>query len=250
MTRIGLIADIHSNREALEAVIRDIMSAGVNRVICLGDIVGYGPDPQACLELVEETCDLIVLGNHDEAVLIDESSEALNERARAGIAYTREKLSSWHLRLLGLLPYRGEADGIAVGHGSFARDRFDYLYTAVSAALAFRGMGSSIGAVGHTHLPSAFTCRHDDAGTPYDVRVFPVVGSVTVKLPEDRSVIVNPGSVGQPRDRNPDASWGVLDTSQRSFEIRRVPYDIDAVSHKIRTLGLPAMHGDRLRRGA
>lgn len=250
MARIGLIADIHANREALDAVLCDLRNAAVDRVICLGDIVGYGPDPEACLELVEEACDLIVLGNHDEAVLVDESSEALNERARAGIAFTRAKLSPWHLRLLGLLPYRGEVDGIAVGHGSFARDRFDYLYTAVSAALAFRGMGASMGAVGHTHLPSAFTCRHDDAGTPYDVRVFPLAGSVTVKLPGDRSVIVNPGSVGQPRDRNPDASWGVLDTAQRSFEIRRVPYDIDAVSYKIRHLGLPTMHGDRLRRGA
>ncbi|TVQ78680.1 MAG: metallophosphoesterase [Phycisphaeraceae bacterium] len=250
MARIGLIADIHANREALEAVLADVPAARVDRLVCLGDIVGYGPDPEACVDLVEDACDIVVLGNHDEAVLVDEASDALNDRARVGIAFTRSCLTPWHMRYLRLLPYRADIEGLAIGHGSFARDRFDYLYTSVSAGLAFRAMEAPTGAVGHTHLPSAFTCRRDDAQAPFDIRVFPLVGSVTVKLPEDRSVIVNPGSVGQPRDRNPHASWGILDTDVKSFEIRRVPYDIEAVSYKIRNLGLPAMHGERLKRGA
>ncbi|MEO1129000.1 MAG: metallophosphoesterase family protein [Planctomycetota bacterium] len=249
MARIALLADIHGNGPALDAVLSDVRDVGADSVVCLGDVVGYGPDPEKCVEDVHTSCDQLVMGNHDEAVLIESTADLFNENARAAIHFCREQLSDWSMTLLKLMPYAVQVEDVSITHGSFGVDRFEYLYTAEAASFAFEGMLTRVGAVGHTHLPSVFTCPGDAQPTPDNVRVFPVNGAVRCRLPEDRRVIVNPGSVGQPRDRNPDASWALIDTSSMIFEVRRVAYDIDSVTSRILELGLPASHGHRLRVG-
>lgn len=254
MARIALISDVHGNRHALEAVLDDLRATPVDRVVCLGDIVGYGPDPGPCLDLVHEACDLIVLGNHDEAVLVDAVAERLNLRARASIDYAKSQLSDWHLSLLKLMPYRCISDDVSFAHAGFGPDRFEYLYDGDAAARCFEAMHTEMGCVGHTHIPSAFTCCvHPEAG-PTEIRTFPLAiasgeSTMRYKLPTDRRMVLNPGSVGQPRDRDPRAAWAVLDTETPALELRRVEYDTEAVAARIVEAGLPRFHGDRLRMG-
>lgn len=260
MARLALIADIHGNCDALAAVLADVGGQDVDRVVCLGDVVGYGPDPERCVELVYESCHEVVLGNHDEGVLLDDTLDRLNDQARRAIDFTRERLTDWHRTLLKLYPFQSESSGVALAHGSFGEHRYDYLYSTRAAGRAFAGMPGDVGAVGHTHIPSVFTCTRQaegaaeggggPGGAPPDVRAFALASGRVSRLPGDRRVIVNPGSVGQPRDRNPLASWAILDTEPLTVEVRRVAYDVESVSTRIRGLGLPAFHAERLLVGA
>lgn len=250
MARIALISDIHGNAEALERVLDDLRLVGADTVVCLGDVVGYGPEPGRCVELVYEHCDVCVLGNHDEALLIEQKEGRLNPRAREALRFTRERVDDWHLTMLRLMPDRAERFGVAFSHGSFGRARFDYLYTVESASRSFAGFGATIGAVGHTHIPSMFTCTTCPEGNPADVKLLALAGSVQTRLPLDRRVILNPGSVGQPRDRNPQAAWGLLDTEAGTFEVHRVAYDVERVGAMMLQAGLPDYHSRRLRIGA
>lgn len=248
MDRIGFISDIHGNREALEAVLRDVEQAGVDALVCLGDVVGYGPDPDACLDLIASSCDVTILGNHDEVVLKDEMVREFHPKAIAAIHQTRASLAPGHIALIESMRVRSELDGVSLAHGSFGARKYDYLYDAASALPALTAMPTDLGAVGHTHLPSIFVQQREGkvAGT---IGAYALPAGVEVELPRDARVIVNPGSVGQPRDRNPDASWGLLRKDRRTFEIRRVRYDVDRVQRRMEALGLPDYHGLRLKAG-
>jgi predicted phosphodiesterase len=248
MTTIGFISDIHSNREALEAVLADAKRVGVERLVCLGDVVGYGPDPGVCLDLVASSCDAMVRGNHDEAVLNSEFVAEFHPRAATSIQQTRDRLSPGHLMLIESMRTHTEVEGIALTHGSFGPRRYEYLYGSDAAARSFAGFSLAVGVVGHTHLPSLFI-QHETRMGGGMVESYAVTPGVEVALPRDARVILNPGSVGQPRDRNPDAAWGVLRTDRMTFEVRRVAYDVDAVQRKILAMGLPDYHGLRLKAG-
>ncbi len=250
MARIALISDIHGNAEALERVLDDLKHVGADTIVCLGDVVGYGPEPGRCVELVYEHCDVCVLGNHDEALLIEQKEERFHETARAALRFTRARLDDWHLTMLRVMPDRAARHGVAFSHGSFGKARFDYLYTIEAATRSFSGFEESIGAVGHTHIPSLFSCTTCPDGTPADVKLLALAGSVRTRLPLDRRVILNPGSVGQPRDRNPQAAWGLVDTDEGWFEVHRVEYDVESVGQKMVDAGLPDHHSRRLRLGA
>ncbi|MEQ8850711.1 MAG: metallophosphoesterase family protein [Phycisphaerales bacterium] len=250
MARYALIADIHANLDALEAVVNDMDMVGYDAVICLGDVVGYGPEPARCLELISDLADVMVLGNHDEAVLREDVSARFNPRARRSIEYTRSKMNEYHIALLRSMPYRAELDGFSIAHATFSPTRFEYLYTAEAAADAFNYMPAHVGLIGHTHLPSAFAAPVAQNVQAGEVTVAQLAPGQALRYNDGRRYILNPGSVGQPRDRNPDASWALLDSDQKRVQIRRVDYDIDAVSRKIRERGLPEQHGQRLRIGA
>ncbi len=248
MAIFALISDIHSNREALEAVLEDIENTGADRLICLGDVIGYGPDPDACLDIVAQVCDVMIRGNHDEAVLRGEGETGLRPDVQRAIDLTRGRLSEGHLMLIESMREQTVVDGLSLSHGGFAGRRFEYLYSADAAGRSMDSMPTSLGAVGHTHVPAAFSCA-GRTGILRGASAHRFAPGVSVALPRDGSAIVNPGSVGQPRDRNPWASWGRLDAGRRTFEVRRVPYDVDSVQRKIDSIGLPDYHGARLRLG-
>jgi len=246
MPRIALISDIHANLEALLATLRSVADMSPDLVVCLGDVVGYGPDPARCVEIIQQACNAIIVGNHDEAVLFEEDPPGFNEVAVASIRFSRTKLGDQHYDAIGTWPLRDDLGGLAVAHGSFSRRRYDYVANTRLASDAFTGFVGRFGAVGHTHIPQVFV-QPDGGGEVKSVSPPP---EVLVRLPRDARVIVNPGSVGQPRDNNPDASWGMLDTDARTFQIKRVMYDIDSVQRKMTEAKLPALLWERLRVGA
>lgn len=245
MPRIGLISDIHGNLEALEAVLADAARCALDTTVCLGDIVGYGPDPGPCLDRVASACDAIVIGNHDEAVLLPEIGARFNDRAQVSIRATQELLRQRHLLMIGALPETETIGPLTISHATFGRRRYEYLYSVEQARPSFERLPTRLGAIGHTHRPALFTrCPRGELDETL------LLMGVPVRLPAAGTVILNPGSVGQPRDRIPEASWGIIDTDADTFEVRRVPYDIDAVSAKIAARGLPGFLGERLRVGA
>ncbi len=249
MARIALISDIHGNLEALEAVLADVETATIDRLLCLGDVVGYGPDPVACIDRVFSVCEKVVMGNHDEAAVHADLHPEFNPVARRSLEVTRNLLGPRELEQLRWLPDRARIEGISIAHATFAANRFAYLYTAESACESFSNMGTLLGAVGHTHIPAMITCPAGRLDRLSHVEHCCLTGIEEVRLPSDRMLILNPGAVGQPRDRNPKASWGLLDTDAMTFAIRRVEYDIEAVVAKIKALGMPEYHGERLRTG-
>lgn len=251
MSRLALISDIHGNLEALVAVLRQIDAERVDSVICLGDVIGYGPDPGLCVELISGSCDIAIRGNHDEAALSHETPVNFNPTAAYSLRLTRSLLTDDHLQTIHSWPARGEISGVQVSHASFGRRVYAYILNKLIAAESFDGLDSPIGAFGHTHVPAMFVCPIDADPSPATIRGhLPLPAEALTAIPDEHRALVNPGSVGQPRDRNPDASWGLLDTEARTFRTRRVAYDIDAVHQKIRQVGMPDFLGDRLRVGA
>lgn len=245
MARYALLSDIHGNADALEAVLALIRIAPVDGVMCLGDVVGYGAEPGACLDMVYESCDLVILGNHDEAALSDGAMERFNENAKRSIVYTRERLTREQASWMRSWPRRASALDLEMTHGAFGPDPWEYLCDGGAALRCFDGYEGVLGAVGHTHIPAVFTIGAD--GLP-EGRLLP--NGARISLPHDKRCIVNPGSVGQPRDRNPDAAWALLDTDELTIQVHRASYDVEAAHRKIQAAGLPGRLGERLRIGA
>lgn len=250
MPTFALISDIHGNLEALLAVLESVSRAPVDHVVCLGDVVGYGPDPAACVELVADACDAVVIGNHEQAVLDDDAMTRFSASARVGIEHSRSTLSPGHLAIIRSWPERAEIAGLAVTHGSFGRDANEYIHDRSAAARSFRACEAEFSAFGHTHVPSLFSAPVGRDVADMFVRAAQVVGGPVMALPTCHRHMINPGSVGQPRDGNPDAAWALLDTAARTLQVRRVAYDAAAVTRKIRLAGLPERLGERLLVGA
>jgi len=247
----AVISDIHGNLDALRAVLADIDGRGVDRIVCLGDIIGYGPDPLLCLDLVRERCDWALMGNHDFAVLYEPTS--FNTSAEQAAFWTRrqfeletdgnERRQRW--AFLGGLKIRHEEGGVMWVHASPRRPINEYIFPddVVTAPTKMNGVFERIERrcfVGHTHVPGVFT-NEPDFYPPADLG-----GSYTFL--DHEKCIVNPGSVGQPRDRDPRASYALLNAEK--VEFIRVEYDIKAVIRKV--AGIPELNdflGQRLLEG-
>jgi|SRR5579862_548272 len=243
--RYLVISDMHANEPAFDAVIRDAAGLGYDRAIVLGDLVGYGADPAA---VIERTLDLnpmaIVRGNHDKVCAGLEPATLFNDIARRSIEWTRGILSSEHLRLLADLP-KGPAlvgDAFEICHGT-PFDEDYYVFDHTDAQRAIDASESRICLYGHTHVPAIYAT--DDA--PKSARAD--LADDEVELPAAGSVLINVGSVGQPRDGDPRAAYGILDLDRRVIRMRRVVYDITAAQARIRAVGLPPGLAARLERG-
>ncbi|MDX9757730.1 MAG: metallophosphoesterase family protein [Bacteroidota bacterium] len=231
--RLAIISDIHANLDALHAVLADIDAVEADRIVCLGDIVGYGADPSACLALVRERVDLCVLGNHDAATFSVPERAFFNPNARLALEWTIAQLSADDLAFLRGLPYRVSKDDLLFVHSApRAPEQWDYVFTGMEARGYGRHFHERICFIGHSHVPGIFPI---DAGAP--------------DYAHDRRFLINVGSVGQPRDGNWRASYGVLDTVAGSYENRRVAYDVEAAGRKIISRGLPRRIAERLRSG-
>jgi len=235
--RYAIISDVHSNLEALEAVLGSLGSERIDRYLSTGDIVGYGADPKACIDRVRALDPIIVAGNHDWAVAGRLSLDFFNSYARAAIEWTREILPRADMAWLASFPLTRREEEITLVHSTlYAPENFDYLLTSYDAHLSLQVLETAVCFVGHSHVPITFSMN----------------GSVTfsfastVDLRSVRKAIVNAGSVGQPRDDNPMASFGVYDSEAATVEIRRVDYDIREAARKIQAAGLPAVLAERL----
>lgn len=251
MIRTAFISDIHGNLSALRAVLKAIDHVGVDRIICLGDVVGYGPEPGACLDLVAQRCSACVRGNHEEAVLTPSQGETFNASARAALTFTTKALEARHLAQIQAMPsWASLAQDVVCVHDSpVPVEQSGYVRAAAVAERVLWRMCERWSFVGHTHLPAIF------AGGPRTraVRIAPFPGE-WVSFESHRRYLVNPGSVGQPRDGDARASWGLLESNNSMqvgrFRVERVVYGVDAVCDAIRGVGLPEALGRRLLVGA
>lgn len=239
--RIGVVSDIHSNLTALLAVLDDMGPA--DTLWCLGDFVGYGPWPNECIDLLRERGAHAIAGNHDLAAVGTISCEDFNADAAFAAQWTADHLSADSRVYLASLEPMAEVDGVTLAHGTPREPVWEYMLTAATAAAGFETMRTQLCLVGHTHIPSLFV--ESELGVP-EVSYMPA-GSTSPSATLQR--IANPGSVGQPRDRDPRAAYLVYDTDQAELSWRRVEYDIHKVQKRMRKLGLPTFLTERLAYG-
>ena len=228
--RIAVLSDIHSNLVALDAVLSAI--GAVDAVWHLGDVVGYGPEPDGVVARLAEIDAVGVRGNHDAASLGGPEIDWFNPDARRAMEWTRSAISDSTRAWLGGLPQRRTEAGIALVHGSPRDPTWEYITSVPVARANFDVLGTRLGLFGHTHVPAAF--RDEDGRVEH---ISPLPGS-ELELGDGR-FLVNPGSVGQPRDGDPGASYLIVDTERLTCRWERVEYDIGAVQVVMAERGLP-----------
>lgn len=240
--RVALISDLHGNVDALEAVFQDIGDQKAVETYCLGDIVGYGAAPAECLEIVRERCTSSVMGNHDFMTVSNEAF-MMPERVGAGIRYAKTCVSPDQMAWLGKLPLVVQVHKFTFVHSSLeSPDEFHYLFTDGRARAHFKNQMTTLCFIGHTHVPQIATDNDGNIGWGFpDER--------PVRFGENQRSIINVGSVGQPRDGDPRASYGIFDTERQLFVVRRVGYDIKKAQARIRDAGLPEQNAFRLALG-
>jgi predicted phosphodiesterase len=237
--RIALISDIHGNLEALQAVFHDIKDRSVDVIHCLGDVVGYGADPVACLELVRKKCRIKLMGNHEYAALGLLPVDHLNYDAGASLEWTRGRLGDKEMTVLADFDMQTEVEGAHLVHASpWEPDQWHYLLSTEPAIESFRHFESRLCFFGHTHLPMIFSLSSSG-------NLRQQVGHNFVPDEETR-YLVNIGSVGQPRDNDPRAGYVIWDTDQNEIDYLRVEYDIAGAQRKMRKVDAPAMLVERI----
>jgi len=242
--RYGIISDVHANLPALEAVLSRLKEAGVDAYLCLGDVVGYGAEPNECCERVRALECPALLGNHDAAVAGALPLGWFNEPAAAALVWTRRALSQANLDFLRRLPYQHRGEGFRAVHGSVL-EPFTYLYEGELARASLEAIEEPLCFFGHTHIACAFLLVEET--NQMEAVVFAEGGSLTLS-PRIR-YMVNPGSTGQPRDGNPEAACAIFDTELRQVEFIRTPYPIEQEQANMRQAGLPEVLIARLQVG-
>jgi predicted phosphodiesterase len=244
--RVAVLSDVHSNLPALETVLAAIEEEDAEEIWCLGDVVGYGAQPDACTSLIRERCDVCLAGNHDLAVLGNLDSSSFSDTAAAAVGWTREHASEETLDFLrGLQPSASRGD-IAMFHASPRDPVWEYVLSVDLAEAGLDVQEERIGLIGHSHISLFFT-RPDGArpGRAHGSQA----GEGSVLNLESGDWLVNPGSVGQPRDGDPRAAWLELDTEEWTVHFHRVPYNIAAAAESILAAGLPSQLAERLEVG-
>ena len=240
--RVAVISDIHGNLHALEAVLRDVGAESVDELWCLGDVVGYGARPNECCDLVREHAAVSLCGNHDLAVLGTIDITDFSGDAGTAARWTQGVLEDDRRAWLGSLQPSGGRDGVGLYHASPRDPVWEYVLSEHVALLALRATRDPLVLVGHSHVPLALGLEGDviagglaAGGTELDVR--------------GRRFLLNPGSVGQPRDGDPRAAWLLLDLAAGSASFRRVVYPVAETQAEIRAAGLPETLASRLEHG-
>ncbi|MBN1689169.1 MAG: metallophosphoesterase family protein [Candidatus Omnitrophica bacterium] len=236
--KIAIMADIHSNWEALEAAASYIKKEKVDGIIHLGDVVGYGANPNECFDWVQQHVDVNLMGNHEKAVITPQIREGFNPLAAEAIAWTEKVLDESYRDIIRGLPYVHVKDRLVFFHGSLDEpEMFFYLKSYEDAVASLKLLEGNIGFFGHTHIPTLIEgkskmARHLQPGV--------------MRLRGNEKYLINPGSIGQPRDRDPRLAFGLFDDKAYSFELIRLKYDNQTAAKKIKSVGLPTYLADRL----
>jgi predicted phosphodiesterase len=241
--RIAIVTDVHGNRPAFEAVIAAAEEAGAEELWCLGDLVGYGAEPDACVELAERHCSLCLAGNHDLGVIGVLSLEDFSRGARIAAEWTRETISDSTREFLLALAPEGEAQGYGLFHASPRDPVWEYVLSSLTAELCFDSTDFRVSFIGHSHVALSF---HRPEGEP--------TGGSTRRDGDELELttgewLINPGGAGQPRDGDPRAAWLMLDTNRQVARWCRTEYDIAAAQSAIRAALLPESLAERLQFG-
>ena len=240
--KIAVLGDIHANLDALDVVLADAREQGATDWICVGDVVGYNACPNECCERIRELGALTVCGNHDHYCAFDESLEDFHPLAAAVVAWTRRQLSSENRDWLRSLPYRKAVRGVEVVHATLDQpEHWGYVFESVEAEPSFTYQQTQLCFHGHTHVPAVFEQQGFGIVRRLPAEDFsPVLG---------RKYFVNTGSVGQPRDCDPRASYLLFEPGTRTLRFRRLGYDIPAAQKRVLDAGLPEHLAKRLAGG-
>lgn len=238
--KYAVIADIHSNLEALDVVLADAKAQNCTHYCCIGDVVGYGANPRECLGIVRGMGMPCVKGNHDEYCSMDEGLEGFNPHAAEAVQWTRQQLTAEERQWLKDLRYVRLVANFTMVHATLdVPQRWGYVFDKLAAAASFTYQNTGVCFFGHTHVPVAFIKDSTIRGGTYS----------KFKVETGRKYFVNVGSVGQPRDQNPKAAYVVYDLDEQTIELRRLDYDIATAQRKILEAGLPPRLADRLSHG-
>lgn len=240
--KVAILSDIHANLEALEAVLREIEAAHIQRIFCLGDIVGYGANPNECCARISEIAEARVLGNHDEACLGKGHIEHFNSVARMAALWTQRVMDEPTRDYLERAPMTfplslGDVEALLVHASPYHPADWHYVLSEHDAAAAFRSCPDHVIFVGHSHVPGIFVERGGEVTFHR---------ALTATLEPDARYLVNVGSVGQPRDGDPRGAWCLLDGEARTVTVNRVTYDVETAQARIRTAKLPEILASRL----
>jgi predicted phosphodiesterase len=234
--RIAVISDIHANLEATEACFKKIDELKPDEIVCLGDMVDYGVQPNECVDIIRSRVKHVVLGNHDEAQFDYEVAEGFSDNAHVSSLHTRTIINKEHVEYFKTLPRTLKLKNLFFVHGSPSEpEYYSYVLTPYMAEMNFPYFKEQICFIGHSHLPVIFEQNM------YDVRE-----TEQDFLDPLKRYIINVGSVGQPRDRDPRLSFGLLDTKTCKYVNVRVKYDVDSAAKKIKNAGLPSALAERL----
>jgi predicted phosphodiesterase len=245
--RALVLSDLHSNADALRAVLARVRRKKYDHVVCLGDFVGYGAQPNQVLDtmrMLRGAKKVYIRGNHDRVAAGLDEAEGFNAAAKHAALWTRERLSKPNLRFLRDLPLGPvQRDEVLLCHGS-PMDEDEYVFNGHHAAQVFASCESPFILYGHTHMPVIFAVHANGYVEGASIR-----GDATIRLARGVRYLINPGSVGQPRDRNPLSSFAIVDTKQMTVQFFRVAYDIEKTRASILGAGLPRILADRLTHG-
>jgi diadenosine tetraphosphatase ApaH/serine/threonine PP2A family protein phosphatase len=239
----AILSDVHGNLEALQAVLADLRREGAEKIAFLGDAVGYGANPRECLLLLREITEFLVAGNHDWGAVGLTDVSYFNAAAKAAVLWTGGELAEEDRAFLRGLPLVLEVGGITFVHATpHEPGEWNYIFAYPEAEQAFDAWNGELAFVGHSHRPVILSKRGRGSVN--------TLGRETAVLEKGTRHIINVGSVGQPRDGNPRAAYGLYDEGERKFLLKRVPYDIPAAQQKIIRAGLPTSLARRLSEGS
>lgn len=239
--RYAIISDVHSNLEALEVVLFELEKESPDQTLFLGDIVGYGPDPNECINKIKEVADIVLIGNHDHAAIGLTDISYFNPYAREAIEWTIGELTEERKTYLSHLPFTESIDDMFLVHSTPKRPKdWNYIFTLEDVIENFEYFSQRVCFIGHSHVSVIITM--DNSG-----RLDVLKDEVTIE--KDHRYIINVGSVGQPRDGNPDAAYVIFDKGRSSVSIRRVSYNYRKTQEKMKKAGLPDYLIERLAKG-
>jgi predicted phosphodiesterase len=231
--RVAIISDIHGNLPALEATLKEVDDLKADVLYCLGDTVGYGPFPNECLDIVRERCSIVLKGNHDSGLIGETSLDDFNQHGLKAILWSQPRVRKDNWDYIRTLPFSAVDNNLTLAHSSPHRpNAWTYILTLRAAQENFAAFSTELCFIGHTHVPV-------------------IIGedSSINKFRKDCRFIINVGSVGQPRDGNSEAAFGMFDTEMKSYSLIRVPYDVEKTAKAIREAGLPEFLARRLFQG-